>query len=222
MKSMSSVPFEAVVTINSREAGDAPFFPGNQFRIGQQKPNQFRMSMSNHWGDGFAYISDGKTFMIDPLDLEQAIVLKEAGAAPWDAEPSLMPGRDNATVFLLVATGERALTLLAEKEAAVTTFDPGKGRTGIRIKGKAFGTADLIAEKVQGRLMLVESRYDNLAQKQSAHDRWPEWVGPPQAGTLDIESVDYVSVGRTIPADLLDTRPPKGIRVDDQRPPKKP
>lgn len=209
----------AHVTVESRESGARPFYPARQCSILWYGGSAYQFDFTGYWGDAIRYVRLYETFMIDPLDFTQPVTLKDGDKEIWELDEQLAAAGGWSLVTTYLLGGEKALDKLAPKEASIVAVDPAGPLKGIEVKGSPFGTLTLLVDEKGKQNVVVEARYDNWTSKEKFYKQFPEWVDPPQVGTLDVEHIKFGwSEGRHVRASkMVSVDPPKGMKVDDQR-----
>jgi hypothetical protein len=227
MRAMGSLRDVAIlVDVHSREHGSAPLFWSKGVRFDFAGKYRYRAYHMDGWGDGKLIIRNGKELLIDSLDFTQSVILKTATDKFWEDESNLAAGGDQATVLFYLLNGEAVFDELVGKDGSVSLIDPAGPLKGVKVQGKPFGEVTILYEESDKSMLVRSIAYDNWTFKENLHKRWPEWVDPPQVGTLDLELVTYLRNAR-FGKNWFSTATPKGMTLDDRRkkdeqPPKDP
>lgn len=208
--------FDAEVLIESREAEGDFFYIARQFAFRKREGKKYRLEFADYWGDYRNYVIDEKAVLLDPLDSGAGVTLSDAKPVFWDSSDDLKPEGDYASVIVLLCGGEGAFETLVKKDGPVFALPDEGGLKRIRFHAPQFGAVTLAYkdEKSGPEPRLIA--YDAIPKKNRLAAMFPEWVGPPLAGTLDIESIRFVRSPR-LPKGAFETKPPKGLNVIDLR-----
>lgn len=198
----------------SRDSATSDFYSGNNSEIYWDGPTKFRVAASNMWGDGSLFVGNGTMVVSDPLDLSQAITVRDFNQTVTASvtELALKGGWQLVAIYLL--DGEKSFDKLVLKESSVRADS---STSAITVTRSPFGTLTIYWFESKGRKIVSKVEYDNWDSKVDLHNRFPEWVDMPSAGTLDVEMFRYLSLNKKLSPMLFDTRLPKGATISDER-----
>lgn len=203
-----------VVSQSSRETDKDDFFAGNQADILWDGPKRFRFALSNMWGDGSLFVGRETETIRDPLDLSQAMTIRDLGETVNGSVPELALKGDWQVVLVYFLDGAKSLDKLAPADSSVRVAVADRA---IEIDKSPFGKLTVYWARTKGRLLVDRLEFDNWDSKVEVHKKYPDWVDMPQKGTLDVESIRYLGLGQKFDNRLFETKPPKGMSTTDER-----
>ena len=95
------------------------------------------------------------------------------------------------------------------------------GEEGLRFKSTKIGTVKVFFDAKDKRMLISRIEYDDLDNRKEQAKMWAEWGAEEPIDPLDVQQITYLSVGRGLSSKLFETKPPKGLRIEDQREKKK-
>lgn len=214
LESMAALgPTTMDVYVSSRNSEAEPFFSAVDFELCTDGKGRFRLTTSSMWGDGARFVSDGKTLMKDALDLSVGATLWTVGASVFDASDELAPKGDFGFVALYLIQGPGALERIAPKECPVRWVEAPEPH--LVLEKSPWGKLSIYVSEEKGRWRASRIEYDNWAAKERVHELYPEWVDPPQPGTLDVQRIVYRRA--KFDRNTFRAEPAAGLAVDDRR-----
>lgn len=199
-----------MITVESRTSLSDAFYYGRTFDLNWGLGGRFRIGISDYWGDARSYVSDGRTLMKDSLDSQEGVELRDFDRTAMDSSEELAARGAYALATIYLLSGESGLAKLAPPESTIT-FKDGV----IHLSESPFGNMAIHTELHRGMLRATKIEYDNWPWKESMYEQYPEWWDPPLEGTLDVETLTWLSSGSK--RDTFRVNPPKGMRVNDLR-----
>lgn len=203
------------ITRESRDSKQELFVVSRTVTFEWGGAGKFRMEATEYWGGAYVAVSDGKTLMEDPCDMAAPITLKAAKMPIWTASDQLgVRGGMSAAWIYLTGGTEKVKEWISEKSRVVLSDPPGP-LNGVTVDTELFGTMSIYFDERSQSKRIVHLEFDNFPERKRLSEMWPEWVGPPQIGALDIETIHY----RDWPkgkGGSFSVAVPQGLIVDDQ------
>lgn len=203
------------ITRESRESKDELFVVSRTVSFEWGGAGKFRMEATEYWGGAFVAVCDGKTLMEDPCDLAATVTLRSAKTPIWSTSEQLgVRGGMSAAWIYLTGGPEKTKEWISEKSRVVLSDPPGPLK-GVTVDTELFGTMSLYFDERTQSKRVVHLEFDNFPERKRLSEMWPEWVAPPVAGAMDIETIQYRDwpKGKGISFSVV---VPQGLIVDDQ------
>jgi len=204
-----------VIRQQDRESAAVMTTAGNTIDLWYEEGPKFRAYYSSEWGAN-RYVCDGKTLMIDPLDDDDTIHLKDAGKSIYSSDASLGMDGDRIPLYYLL-DGEKGFDALVSKTDPVILKTWPDKQQSIEFHSKDLGTVEVFYS-TDGKLWLATRvQFYNMPwlTKMAAQD--PDDFGPPDPTALSVVSIDYLSINEKSPAGCFEAIPPKGKKMEDAR-----
>lgn len=215
-KASQSSRLGALIVIESRESGEDPFTVAKQLQFAKDGNDKFRVRLDDMWGSCSAYIRNGGVILSDPYDMESGVTLSDAGSKPWENLAAIAPKGDAFSAFVLFSLGSEGVEKLVPKTVALLEVDPPGPLKGVEFESKDLGKVRILCSEKDRSKRCVQIDYDNMPTRKHFAELYPEWVGPPVAGCLDVETIHYVPIS-SLGKDLFSVKVSKGMRVTDNR-----
>jgi len=167
------------------------------------EPKKFQLDISEYWGGGSRYVSDGVTLLTEAID--GPIILKHA-APLIDADPGLALHNGNSCVIFAFLKGRSMKSKLLVPNAPITS-----GKNWLQFQTKDFGIMTLTL--TEG--WITQVAFDNRPGRLANYVMFPMFGDKPE-DPLEIEAYSY-RFGARFAKSWFDTRPPKGMPFEDQR-----
>lgn len=199
----------------SRNSEEDMYFEGNHFDVVFGGPKRVRITASSMWGDGRIYISDGKTLLLDYLDISQGVLLKDVGKSLMASDPDLDVKGSYGLVTTMLFQGPEAIEKVASKASSIIYYSTG-GPSIISIQNSEFGNLKIFYRETKSGPVVIRCEYDNWDYKQTQHEKYPEWVDAPEKGTMDVEVCRFDSK-KKVAKNAFSTLPAKNLTIRDER-----
>lgn len=169
------------------------------------KPNVFRIYVGHYWNSDIpVYTRDRQTLMIS----DSRAVLQNAPKNIVDIQGAFAPGAPYySPLFDFMRGGEAALLAVADSDIVKTA-------SGFRMTSK-LGAIEVTLTKHEGLTLPLIIDVSNLAGRLAAYRLFPMFSDRPEQ-PLERYVMDY-KFGPQFPRGEFDTKPPKGLPVEDQR-----
>ena len=208
---------QAHIDRTAQESSKEPWFPGGSIDLDYESGKGFRVESCGSWGDGFVYVSDGKTLLSDPLDLTQGVTLKGAKPAVFDNDPSLAMRGGSFSLLYYFLAGAKGFDEAVSKDGEIVGVQGGPNRDAIRFKSTKIGTVTVFFNPKDRHLLVQKIAFDDLENKKEQAKMFAEWGAEMPTDPLDVQQVTYASVNRRLRRNVFSTEPAKGLVVNDQR-----
>lgn len=166
-------------------------------------PKKFQLDVSEYWGGGSRYVSDGTTLLTETID--GPIVLKNAGTL-IDADPGLALHNGNSCVIFAFLKGPSMKSKMVVPNAPIQS-----GKNWIQFQTKDFGVMTLTLS--DGWINQIS--FDNKPGRMANYLLFPMFGDKPE-DPMEIEAYSY-RFGVKFAKSWFDARPPKGMAFQDQR-----
>ncbi len=174
----------------------------------------YRLSFTGMWGDQSLYISDGTTFLHDPLDDSQVVDLKDGGKPIYEEDSELGPRGSYASPLWYFLSGSASFDKMVDAKLPIVAFPVDAPYAAIRFSSKGFGTVTALYLPRRSP-ELVGFRYDDLPHLRDMHKADPDDFPDPR-GVSEYSQMLSISRLRETKA-MFDVVPPVGRTVNDVR-----
>lgn len=205
----------------SRDESKNPWNSEGSIELAYSQGAKFRVLVTGGWGDQLNYLSDGKTFLTDPLDIPSGVTLKDAKPTIYENDATLaLRGGASSPLYYFLA-GSKGFDELVSKDGEIVSLLIQNGIEGLKFKSTKIGTVKVFFNAKDKRMLVTRIEYDDLDNKKEQAKMWADWGAEEPIDPLDVHEIHYHSVDRGLSAKLFDTTPPQGLKVEDQREKKK-
>lgn len=184
----------------SKEGESDGYDKGGTAQLWYGGGKQFRVSSCGSFGDDVLGVSDGKTLLVDGMDMSRAVELSNM-PAKWTSLADRMAPNQNGTLVLWLMEGPGALDTLAAKDKPITLLRNGNAFV-VSFTNPSLG--DMRVEIVDGWMVADES-----VQKFDFDGEHFEFVNRN-------EYKPFVYSPK-LPRGIFETTPAKGLSVVDNR-----
>jgi hypothetical protein len=202
-----------VIFKSSREKELSPMYPDSRIDLWLAGP-KFRLETSNMWDGGMAVACDGSSVLSDTnYEWDPAVIVSAKGGVIGSLAQAKVE-TDDLSPFFAMMKGPESLDALVDKASPIKEEEKGSDRV-ISFNGKKLGGMRLYCHGEGKTLILDRIEYDNRAALDEQAKKFPEWIDPPDPGTLTRH--DIVLATDKPGSGFFDVRPAKGRNFEDRR-----
>lgn len=117
-------PFYVWIDRYSGDGESEGFDKGGTAQLWYGGGKQFRIYSAGSFGDDRLAVSDGKSLLLDPLDMQRAVEIKDM-PAKWEGLTEQFAPNQSGCMLLWLMDGKASLDTLAEKDKPITCLRDG-------------------------------------------------------------------------------------------------
>lgn len=202
--------FAVLLIRGTRESETSAYAMESTIELRYRGPGTFRVESSSIWSDGRTFVADGRALLVDPLETERPVVLRDLkpGLAPNDTALAL--GGEAFSPYFWLLDGEGSLEQWAAPDGFIREGRLGAMRHVIQTSSRGLGTIWITYRDRDTGPVVSSIAWDGAAKATT-----PFTLVPMSAASADFVAA-LGDAGRS-----FSTIPEPGIQVDDRRAKKK-
>jgi hypothetical protein len=202
-----------VIFTSARDTAQSLMYPG--FRIDLwMSGDKFRLETATMWDAGTMVVCDGTTVLSDSKSEYEPAVVDAAKGSVLATLAEVKVEADDLSAFFMLMKGPDGLDKLVDKTSSVVATGKGDSEV-LTFSGKKLGGVRLVYHEEGKQPVVDRIEYDNKAYLEEQAKKYPEWVDPPDPGTLTRNDIVFATDRPS--ASLFDARPAKGRTFEDKR-----